>query len=29
MNLRELYVKRRGQFWGEVLPYLGYVIQSG
>lgn len=29
MNLRELYVKRRGQFWGEILPYLGYVIQSG
>lgn len=29
MNLRELYAKRRSQFWGEVLPYLGYVIQSG
>ncbi|GAB6927072.1 ABC transporter permease [Paenibacillus sp. JCM 10914] len=29
MNLRELHAKRRGQFWGEILPYLGYVIQSG
>lgn len=29
MNLRELYDKRRGQFWGDILPYLGYVIQSG
>ena len=29
MNLRELYAKRRSQFWGEILPYLGYVIQSG
>lgn len=29
MNLRELYAKRRSQFWSEVLPYLGYVIQSG
>lgn len=29
MNLKELFAKRRGQFWGEILPYLGYVIQSG
>lgn len=29
MNLRELYLKRRNQFWGEVVPYFGYVIQSG
>ncbi|WP_054958166.1 ABC transporter permease [Paenibacillus dakarensis] len=29
MNLRELFAKRRSQFWGEILPYLGYVIQSG
>ncbi|NMO95666.1 ABC transporter permease [Paenibacillus lemnae] len=29
MNLSELFAKRRGQFWGQVLPYLGYVIQSG
>lgn len=29
MNLRELFAKRKSQFWGEVLPYLGYVIQSG
>lgn len=29
MNLRKLFAKRKSQFWGEVLPYLGYVIQSG
>lgn len=29
MNLKELFLKRRGQFWGDILPYLGYVIQSG
>ncbi|WP_106766846.1 ABC transporter permease [Paenibacillus faecalis] len=29
MNLRELFAKRRSQFWGKVFPYLGYVIQSG
>ncbi|GAB6991530.1 ABC transporter permease [Paenibacillus pini] len=29
MDLSELRLKRRSRFWGEVLPYLGYVIQSG
>ncbi|MED5016626.1 ABC transporter permease [Paenibacillus chibensis] len=30
MNLAQLRSERRSRFWGkEVLPYLGYVIQSG
>ncbi|GGA35697.1 ABC transporter permease [Paenibacillus physcomitrellae] len=29
MNLVELRRKRSGQFWGGILPYLGYVLQSG
>ncbi|MGN7360089.1 ABC transporter permease [Paenibacillus sp. SAF-054] len=30
MDLRQLRAERRSRFWGkEVLPYLGYVIQSG
>lgn len=30
MDLSQLRSERRGRFWGkEVLPYLGYVIQSG
>ncbi|MFI2857893.1 ABC transporter permease [Paenibacillus sp. JSM ZJ436] len=29
MNLKELLSSRRGQFWSQVLPYLGYVLQSG
>ncbi|WP_152402925.1 ABC transporter permease [Paenibacillus cellulositrophicus] len=29
MDLKKLRMERRGRFWGEVTPYLGYVIQSG
>lgn len=29
MDLRKLRIERRSRFWGEVVPYLGYVIQSG
>ncbi|WP_151737301.1 ABC transporter permease ['Paenibacillus yunnanensis' Narsing Rao et al. 2020] len=29
MDLRELRRKRRGRFMGSLLPYMGYIIQSG
>ena len=29
MNLKDLFATRRSRFWGGILPYLGYVIQSG
>ncbi|AOZ91973.1 ABC transporter permease [Paenibacillus crassostreae] len=29
MDLRNLRNERRRQFWGEIVPYLGYVMQSG
>jgi ABC-2 type transport system permease protein len=29
MNLIELRRKRSGLFWGGIVPYLGYVLQSG
>lgn len=29
MDLKELRRKRRGQFMGNMLPYVGYIIQSG
>lgn len=29
MDLQRLHKERRVAFWGQVLPYLGYVIQSG
>lgn len=29
MDLKELRRKRRGQFMGTMLPYMGYIIQSG
>ncbi|MHA0856721.1 ABC transporter permease [Paenibacillus sp. CMAA1364] len=29
MDLNGLRIQRRRQFWGEVIPYLGYVMQSG
>ncbi|WP_322923858.1 ABC transporter permease [Paenibacillus campi] len=29
INLAELRQKRRGEFWGQILPYMQYIIQSG
>ncbi|WP_379130540.1 ABC transporter permease [Paenibacillus sp. sgz500958] len=29
MDLKELRRERRGQFMGSMLPYAGYIIQSG
>ncbi len=29
INLPELRQKRRGEFWGQILPYTQYIIQSG
>ena len=29
MDLKSLRIQRRRQFWGEIVPYLGYVMQSG
>ncbi|MDP4098468.1 ABC transporter permease [Paenibacillus sp. P96] len=29
MDLKALHSERRAAFWGQVLPYLGYVLQSG
>ncbi|AJS57446.1 ABC transporter permease [Paenibacillus sp. IHBB 10380] len=29
MDLKSLRVERRSHFWGEIIPYLGYVMQSG
>lgn len=29
MDLKELRRKRRGRFMGSLLPYMGYIIQSG
>jgi ABC-2 type transport system permease protein len=29
MDLKALHRERRAAFWGQVLPYLGYVMQSG
>lgn len=29
MDLKQLWKQRRTGFWNEILPYLGYVIQSG
>lgn len=29
MDLKALFNIRRTAFWGQVLPYLGYVLQSG
>ncbi|CAM3046053.1 ABC transporter permease [Paenibacillus sediminis] len=29
MDLINLRKRRRAAFWGDVVPYLGYVIQSG
>ncbi|WP_438347175.1 ABC transporter permease [Paenibacillus sp. FA6] len=29
MDLKGLRIHRRRQFWGEIIPYLGYVMQSG
>lgn len=29
MDLKELYRERRSRFMGSLLPYVGYVIQSG
>jgi ABC-2 type transport system permease protein len=29
MDLKGLRIQRRRQFWGEIIPYLGYVMQSG
>ena len=29
MDLKSLRIQRRRQFWGEIIPYLGYVMQSG
>lgn len=29
MDLKNLRIQRRRQFWGEIIPYLGYVMQSG
>lgn len=29
MDLETLRRSRRAAFWGQVLPYLGYVLQSG
>ncbi|KGE20748.1 ABC transporter permease [Paenibacillus wynnii] len=29
MNLKQLLRERRGRFMGSLLPYVGYIIQSG
>ncbi|MCL6603790.1 MAG: ABC transporter permease [Paenibacillus sp.] len=29
MNLKQLHRERRGRFMGSLLPYVGYIIQSG
>lgn len=29
INLAELRQKRRGEFWGRILPYTQYIVQSG
>lgn len=29
MDLIKLRKQRRSQFWAEIIPYVGYVIQSG
>ncbi|WP_322906845.1 ABC transporter permease [Paenibacillus campi] len=29
INLAVLRQKRRGEFWGQILPYMQYIIQSG
>jgi len=29
MDLKKLYRERRGRFMGSLLPYVGYIIQSG
>ncbi|WP_223067672.1 ABC transporter permease [Paenibacillus caui] len=29
MDLKQLRSRRSGTFWGGILPYLGYVLQSG
>lgn len=29
MDLQQLWKSRRGAFWSQITPYLGYVLQSG
>lgn len=29
MNLKQLWKQRRTGFWNNIVPYIGYVIQSG
>lgn len=29
MDLKQIRSRRSGSFWGGILPYMGYVLQSG